>query len=72
MACPAKIHQDRPFFRRRHHRPQRSGTGKAGWVVNSIKNLLDDLGISYRLSSFDVPSEVIPDLARGKLCKQFA
>ena len=36
------------------------------------KNLLDDLGISYRLSSFDVPSEVIADLARGKLCKQLA
>lgn len=30
------------------------------------KNLLDDLGISYRLSSF------IADLDRGKLCKQLA
>ncbi len=32
--------------------------------VKAVKSLLDDLGISYRLSSYNVPGDEIPDLAR--------
>jgi alcohol dehydrogenase class IV len=35
--------------------------------VKAVKNLLDDLGISYRLSSYDVPKEEIPGLAKAAI-----
>lgn len=38
--------------------------------VKAIKSLLDDLGISYRLSSYDVPREEIPSLAEAAIANQ--
>jgi len=35
--------------------------------VKAVKSLLDDLGISYRLSSYDVPKEEIPGLAKATI-----
>lgn len=35
--------------------------------VKAVKSLLDDLGISYRLSSYDVPREDIPALAAAAI-----
>jgi alcohol dehydrogenase len=35
--------------------------------VKAIKNLLDDLDISYKLSQYNIPREEIPDLARAAI-----
>jgi alcohol dehydrogenase len=35
--------------------------------VKAIKSLLDDLGISYKLSSYNVPREEIPALAKATI-----
>jgi len=35
--------------------------------VKAIKSLLDDLGISYKLSSYNVPREEIPSLAKAAI-----
>ncbi|MCG8423482.1 MAG: iron-containing alcohol dehydrogenase [Proteobacteria bacterium] len=39
----------------------------AGLAVKAVKSMLDDLGISYRLSSYNVPREAIPDLAKAAI-----
>jgi len=38
-----------------------------GLAVKAIKGILDDFGISYRLSSYDVQRESIPDLAQATI-----
>jgi alcohol dehydrogenase len=39
----------------------------AGLAVKAVKSMLDDFGISYRLGSYNVPREVIPELAKATI-----
>lgn len=39
----------------------------AGLAVKAIKGLLDDLGIAYKLSAYNVPAEAIPALAKATM-----
>lgn len=65
MACPDKFIKIAEAFGE-----DTSGMNEmaaAGLAVKAVKNMLDDLGISYRLSSYDVPREVIPELAQATI-----
>jgi len=42
-------------------------TEAARLSVKAVKGLLDDLGISYRLSSYNIPKEEIPALAKATI-----
>ncbi len=42
-------------------------TEAARLSVKAVKGLLDDLGISYRLSSYNIPREEIPTLAKATI-----
>ena len=65
MACPEKFINIAQAFGE-----NTTGLSKmeaAGMAVKSVKSMLDDFGISYRLSSYNVPREVIPDLAKAAI-----
>lgn len=62
MACPAKfIDIAEAFGESTEGLSEMQG---ARLAVKAIKSLLDDLGISYMLGSYDVPFEAIPALAK--------
>jgi alcohol dehydrogenase len=65
MACPEKFINIAKAFDE-----NTDGLNKmeaAGLAVKAVKGLLDDFGISYRLSSYDIPRETIPDLAKATI-----
>ncbi len=65
MACPQKfINIAEAFGEETTGLTEMEAAGKA---VKAIKSILDDFGISYRLSSYDVPREAIPDLAKATI-----
>jgi alcohol dehydrogenase len=63
MAAPAKfIRIAEAFGERTQHLPEIQA---ARLSVKAVKGLLDDVGISYRLSSYGVPREEFPALAKA-------
>jgi len=67
MACPQKFIKIAEAFSE-----DVAGCGcnemeAAGLAVKAIKRLLDDLGISYRLSSYDIPQDAIPEIAKAAI-----
>jgi alcohol dehydrogenase len=63
IANPAKFVQIAVAFGERTiHLPEIQA---ARLAVKAVKSLLDDLGISYKLSSYDVPREEFPALAKA-------
>lgn len=65
MACPDKYIKIAEAFGE-----DTTGMNKmaaAGLAVKAVKSMLDDFGISYRLSSYNVPREVIPELAKATI-----
>jgi alcohol dehydrogenase len=63
IAAPGKyIRIAEAFGERTQHLPE---TQAARLSVNAVKSLLDDLGISYKLSSYGVPREEFPALAKA-------
>jgi alcohol dehydrogenase len=63
IASPAKyIEIAKAFGERTQHLPEIQA---ARFSVQAVKSLLDDLGISYKLSSYGVPQEEFPTLAKA-------
>jgi len=65
MACPDKFIKIAEAFGE-----DTTGMNKmaaAGLAVKAVKSMLDDFGISYRLSSYNVPQEAIPELAKATI-----
>jgi len=65
LAAPEKFKQiARAFGENPDGMPDLEG---ARLAVKAVKGLLDDLGISYRLSTYKVPTEAIPALAKAAM-----
>ena len=65
LAAPEKFKQiARAFGENLDGMPDLDG---ARLAVKAVKGLLDDLGISYKLSSYDVPTDAIPALAKATM-----
>jgi len=65
MACPDKFIKIAEAFGE-----DTTGMNKmaaAGLAVKAVKSMLDDFGISYRLGSYNVPQEAIPELAKATI-----
>jgi alcohol dehydrogenase len=65
MACPDKFANIAQAFGE-----NTSGLNQleaAGLAVKAVKAMLGDFGISYRLSDYDIPQSVIPDLAKSTI-----
>lgn len=65
MACPEKFINIAQAFG--ENTAGLSNMEAAGLAIKSVKRMLDDFGISYHLSSYDVPRDAIPDLAKAAI-----
>lgn len=65
MACPEKFINIAQAFG--ENTAALSNMEAASLAIKTIKSMLDDFGISYRLSSYDVPRDAIPDLAKAAI-----
>ena len=65
MAAPRKFIQvARAFGEKTDGLPEMEA---ARLAVKAVRDLLDDVNISYRLRDYDVPRDAIPDLAKGTM-----
>ncbi len=65
MACPDKFINIAKAFGE-----NTNGLNKmeaAGLAVKAVKSMLDDFGISYRLGDYDIPKDIIPEVATSTI-----
>ena len=67
MACPDKFIKIADAFGEDIAGCRCNEMEAAGLAVKAVKHLLDDLDISYRLSSYDIPQDAIPEIAKAAM-----